>query len=626
RDQVGWQYTAPLDLLLRRQILISTGIFAPGILSAETEIELPEGLEPPELPEADADTDEIPWTTWQPAIDNDRIYVRSRTGVTAIRIADGSPQWDYVAHGVAGTIQDFVPGDFGDPDRDPDNDFFSGMQLLQDHVGTGVVTADQHAVCFMTEINASDDAIMQFRGRFRGKQPTPCSQLIALEKTTGRRLWTLGNRSPEEPATHGPGCVWFFGPPVSDGKRFWTVYENADGQWLMPVAPESGVPGSPVFLCQPKVSAQSSGRRRHRGVQIVPRDGLIWVCNLEWVMAIAADSGRLLWAFPMTDSGPVDGEETPGMMRWWRSMGEERESHVDLVMPRPPIVTDQLLITTDAGNRDLLCLDPISGRLRRRMTELGLHHLLAGSDESVYVAATRQVMCIDPASGETRWSQPLHVPAEHIVGTSIRNGNSLLLPLRSGRVLTLNATDGTRTDQPAWWTVSCRQREFQTPSDCGSWGNLLVADQRLLWYSPEGMQLLAEHAPAADTQEQLESLSKQLEMGQAAEVLAQLNQLQPGVAEQTRVASLRFAALSQLAAQGNSTDEILRQLQEIAETPGQRAVLFELQMKQQQKNASATGELALLSAGLRLPSTVLSAASSAPLPEIPPVSSSADGE
>ncbi|MCA9065881.1 MAG: hypothetical protein KDA96_22590, partial [Planctomycetaceae bacterium] len=362
------------------------------------------------------DFQSLPWTTWHATADDQLMFRRSFEGVTAHRLKDGSICWHYTANEPNPAFRQLG---VQDPDVNPveSNSAIWSLQLLfAEHAGVGVITSDRDNVYFMVEHDASD-SIQRFRWRLREKPSTPHSQIIALDKRTGRRCWTLGSRTDADYGSSGLGKAWIFAPPVSDGQWLYCVYEDAVGQWLACVAPKSGLVQWKLFLCQPDESAQSQPRERNRGVLLTIQQGLAWIQSSDWVSCVDLLSRHVLWGVRQQTPEPKEPEDGDIQFpRWAMNDYDEVARAAHFVQPRPPIITSRHLVTADRHTGDILCVDAINGRLQQRIPGDPFRILLHADDQQIVGAAPHRIAAYGPLDGELRWQHDTLESQKTIVG------------------------------------------------------------------------------------------------------------------------------------------------------------------------------------------------------------------
>lgn len=223
--------------------------------------------------------------------------------------------------------------------------------------------------------------------------------------------------------------------PLGDGAQ--VVVGSLDGQlralasadgalaWSLPDLPTEVMPALSermllLATTDARLHAIDLAARRRQSVELPePAHGALFVHH-----------GRVL---VVGSRGTVTAWESPDLRPSWRRALPELPS------PHAVLVEDVLVVADEAGH--VRALDAGTGRLRWQH-DLGATTLgaLAASQSTVFLAATNQVVRIAVATGELL--PPFAPDAGDWAGAPTVAGQRLILPLRSGSLQVLDATDG----------------------------------------------------------------------------------------------------------------------------------------------------------------------------------------
>ncbi|MFM7833124.1 MAG: hypothetical protein ACKPJD_15145, partial [Planctomycetaceae bacterium] len=167
----------------------------------------------------------LPWISSEPQLDADRIYVKQPDRITAWERATGRHLWSRSLNPRAAA---------GRENQQSAMQSRSGSDLLERHEFLGRVSADAQRLYLVYGVSdgsgmRSVEESLQLRMRLtrsRMEGSAELWELIAIEKSTGRRLWTAGGEAVEDRFRNELSQAWFFGPPIVSEGRLYQVFER----------------------------------------------------------------------------------------------------------------------------------------------------------------------------------------------------------------------------------------------------------------------------------------------------------------------------------------------------------------------------------------------------------------
>ncbi|MCA9051496.1 MAG: PQQ-binding-like beta-propeller repeat protein, partial [Planctomycetaceae bacterium] len=248
----------------------------------------------------------MPQTTWRAEVRDGVLYRRSPLGVMAVDADSGNVLWHSRQNPDVSAI-DGNKRTSGFPalprqlmtlsvaDQSPIANTF-----CRDNVFSHVVT-DERRVYLLTTDDAADDVVrspMVIRStgtvRFTG------NRVVALDRKTGRRLWTLGENAFDELEGTGDGPCWIDCRPVPhQGSLYLTVERDAEIR-LVCVSADSGQLQWSVLLTFPELAADKDVIRRQWATTPVISNGVLCANTTDgWVVCVDLLTRSVLWASQM---------------------------------------------------------------------------------------------------------------------------------------------------------------------------------------------------------------------------------------------------------------------------------------------------------------------------------------
>ena len=438
--------------------------------------------------------------------------------------------------------------------------------------------------------------------------------LAASATETLRPIWTLDGLTAASQLGHRGCGVQFLGAPVVVDEHLFVMGElfsfdefAAEKNNQLCLIAIDGSNGEPLWsqglalVDEPFFRARQRSRRNPVGSPTVS-DGML-ICPTDVGLFVGVDlvTGRQRWVhgYRIGESG-VRREFFPESIGWDGT-------------PTWPVIHRDRVLLLSRFSEELHCVETTTGKLLWQVPRGNAVYIGAVTDDRIVLVGEREVRAIPmPAdgligAGETPAPQKVVVtPASeplwtHLVGPvtgrGVRVGDDLLVPLKSGRVACLDLATGrdrgfavTRTLDPATVRRGARQDDESDLEEhaFAPWpGNLIACDDvvvslglgRMAVY-PQARAVLASLRDRPESVERrlLESELTML-LGSEASPVAELksvlqSELSPELRRQAE-RQLRESLYLELSRDPDQADELLPQLERLADTTGERARLLQ---------------------------------------------------
>lgn len=530
----------------------------------------------------------------------DRVIARTLHGTSVYSISQGRLLWESADQSLEqrlslGLNSAYDPamrqilrmrGQFGiDPLRSSSTNEFSPLANTLFRNGVyGHVTADDQRLYVVEDELGGDQTsagrVVMNRVNILppdGSFASAYNRLVAYDLETGRLAWPdfggLGGDLTDGPFEPPLAGYFFFGPPTPGRNELYVVGEAEKQVRLVALDPDSGQERWTRAIAEAPVGIAQDPVRQLWPAQVAVGNGVL-VCptTVGWLVAIEQTSHSILWATryappkPGGDATTAEPTVSPASLntRW---------------APAAPMIHGNKVYFTPAEDQKLVCLDLATGELLwQRGKAKGLY--LAGAvDDIVLTVGEEGVDALDAASGKVRWKASFpdrSVPSGRAVLTSDR----MFLPLRGDTLLAIDLRQGAVVG------------ETPLPDGDAALGNLLLHRGTLLSLSPTGLTAFEERSKfVAAIESRLEqdphdaeALLRQAHLhyvdgaiDTAAATLDELSSRNVSPDLAGRVRSLRWEVLAAIVrADGDKSDERLKTLKSMAQTPDERFLVRRL--------------------------------------------------
>jgi len=531
---------------------------------------------------ADGDKQAIAWIAGEPVVDSSAIYVRSSGGLLAYDRITGKLKWTRPLD--RQTTRRTVPGRMPLPNADErSSDDLDRLQnsreILSLHRDAipACMTSDESrlfAICDSGEPGPAMPEFSQpFGGMLSGRSDLashPPQELVAIEKETGRRLWSVGGAPLEEHFGNELSRAWFAGAPTVSSGLLFGIVEHDDAHWLVCLRSETGEVVWKLILAYPEVNIFQDPVRQLTSSRPLVADGLIWASTADgWLMAVDALTHSVLWSRNMVSKPPDSTQRL--MFRRGMIQTPQLDSLSETWRPADMQLLPDALLVTGKANHQLLIINPLTGGNPLRVAPDGATVVLAADNESIVVAGPKVIQRLALDNLKVVWKTKLDSTGVVPIGPGARVDDNLLIPLSDGSIQVIRYADGKLAEN------------FAAIRPAFSAGGLKSLPDGLVSYGLDHVCVFSANGNAAKTQtEPLEQARFLFETAKFAEAEKILIELQPA-AEQIEVVNrlmFRIAAIRTLK-EPDQCDEHLQTAARYASTAIDRAVMVCLTLETQ---------------------------------------------
>lgn len=526
----------------------------------------------------------IPWSAWQPAIDSNSIFVRLPDMVTAFERTTGRHLWTRVlrqrksAQGEPAGFDDMLPLMLPGLQTNQQSES-ADVTLLHRNEIIGRMTSDAerlYVISQVTEGNRSRELSIQNR-ILTGREEAGSAglwELVAIEKTTGRRIWTAGGAPVEKRFGNELSQTWFCGPPAVDGEFLYSVVERDSSIKLVCLKAATGQVQWQMILMYPDSAiAQDLGRQLLSAHSSVHQGVIFTTTTTGWFVAIDKLTQSVLWASRLPAASAV---QSP--------VSRLRVSSINQ-MQMKPLETTWHSETPFFGGKWVYCLtaecpsmcafDLLTGKLEARKNIENSTLLVHADNEVVIVAAPKSLTAMKPGNLREIWKTPVSSDPAVNVGSGIRNGDELAIPMTDGsiefRSVKTGAILGRRTGlRPA-----------------RSSGGLYRVDSDLVSFGPDHVAVISTSPPEkSPAQDALQRATFLMDTGRVDEASQLLNEVTSTSINRDDVRRLKFRIAAARAAAENSDDATIAAVAELAGSADERAIAAFLRLSRMPKDES----------------------------------------
>lgn len=408
----------------------------------------------------------IPWSAWKPEFDAEHVYVRVPGLISAYRLSSGQHLWTRTLNHEQSQVRplepDFMSGGLG-ADQNPLQEAMNSPEILQLHRNemVGRMTSDAERLYLVSQVSGGNAPVVS-RGMVRIRVSSDQAkaglwELVAIDKETGRRLWTMGGPPVEEKFGNELATGWLAGPPAVDRGSLYQVVEKESVVQLVCLDAATGRLRWRVPLSYPQNRIGLDAARQLLAAQTSVRDGLVYTTSTTgWGFAIDTMTHSILWARKLNRRSGDSREE-----RMFRNTGMFTTDVAPLNQAwrsQPPILLGDNLLVPTAESATLLCLDPRSGKTRSTsIPASGVTVVLHHDQQWLILASAESIMGFALPKLKKAWTLKLTDPAAPPVGPASRQEDDLYVPLADGSAAVVAIENGISKQtlkrfRPAWST------------------------------------------------------------------------------------------------------------------------------------------------------------------------------
>jgi outer membrane protein assembly factor BamB len=374
---------------------------------------------------------------WNVDVHDGVIYRRSLRGLTALDQQTGETKWSLR----------LKPSHLDQLKKDTPRSLVSGLRgaappeqnrqlLFHDGVLNGM-SAGADAIYVVTAAIAPEGFIAAQMGRMTTQ---PNAHLVAVSKSSGQRLWSVGGPELEADANNELADVWFAGPPLVDGDLLYCVVQRGNEMRLVTLRTRTGEVEDSTLLAFPEESIERDSSRRLVAASPALAGGLI-LCptTTNWLVAIDCLTRTVVWA-------SHTGSRTPNRDRALRMNGPQaRNPFSSEQSPRSNIhLFGRSAIVLPWNSAEIHAIDVITGTEQKRMRSFGRPCALAAVDDGVIIFSKRgrTLERLDVLNGKRLWKRQL-TPEDGVpCGAGVVEGGKLQLAMTTGAIAAVDIGTG----------------------------------------------------------------------------------------------------------------------------------------------------------------------------------------
>lgn len=374
---------------------------------------------------------------WNADVDNGVIYRRSLRGLTALKLQTGETKWSLrLKPSHLDQFKKNPPRSRGNGLRRPTSSEQNRQLLFHDGVLNGM-SAGADALYVVTAAIAPEGFIATKMGRMTAQ---PNAQLVAVSKSSGQRLWSVGGPELETDVNNELANVWFAGPPLVDDDLLHCVVQRGNEMRLVTLRARTGEVEDSTLLAFPEESIERDSARRLVAASPALASGLI-LCptTTNWLVAIDCLTRSVVWA-------SHTGSRTPNRDRALRiNTPQMRNPFSSEQSPHSSIhLFGQSAIVLPWNSADIHAIDVVTGQGQRRMRSVGHPSALATVDDGVIIFSKhgQTLERLNVFNGKRLWKRQLTREDGVPCGAGCVEGNKLLLAMTTGAIAAIDVDTG----------------------------------------------------------------------------------------------------------------------------------------------------------------------------------------
>lgn len=524
----------------------------------------------------------IAWIASEPEVDAHAVYVRSSGGLLALDRTTGQVLWTRLldrslAVRTADPVRRFPEGiDDSQLNLAQLLSFREVVDLHRDEVTTGM-TSDTLRLFVLCDTGESAGTAADFNQPFgmlqrRGDVVSrSLRELVAIEKSTGRRLWSVGGAPLEERFGNQLSRAWFAGPPTVSGGLLFGMVERDDAHWLVCLRSETGEVVWKSMLAYPESSIFQDPNRQLTASRPLVADGMVWTTTNDGLLvAVDALTHSVVWIRRMSRR-----EAGVSPMRNFRNipMPVEVQPFRDTWRPEAMRLISDSLIIEGTDSHQLQMIHPLTGSVRRSISPDTATVVLAADDESIVVAGPGKIQRLRLEGLKAVWAASLVATDVVPTGPGTRLNDHLWIPLSDGSIQIVRYSDGQLTDR-----IPAMRPAFSA-------GGLKSLNGDVVSYGPDHISLFSQSEKAPSRQpDPLEQARLLLQSGQLAAAEKVLNESSHNADQFDSEQKLLFKlAAARTLSDPTHSDEHLERAARYAVTPQDHAIVHFLTVEMNPK-------------------------------------------
>ncbi|MEN9557218.1 MAG: hypothetical protein RLZZ232_3504 [Planctomycetota bacterium] len=513
----------------------------------------------------------IPWTSMEPELDAERIYVRLPEILVAFDRTSGRPLWTRPLNTRAPIDEEVV------------NEMQQALQRMRESsrltVSPDIVlrseilsrmTSDSRHVYTIVETSNPGEQRSREEGRQlrmllgRAEAPAPAiRELIAFDKQTGRRVWTVGGAAIEQRYGNELSNAWLAGPPTVRGERLYLVIEK---QSVISLACLSAATGQVQWLqplVYPETAIEQDPARELYSARTIEHEGAILTSTTTgWVVALDSLTGTTLWAQRCPARENLQPRISRGGRRLPMMRAEDIRPHDQTWRTEDPVLYSDKVLWSLAECSRLFSLDAETGRVRWVEAAKDFTVLLHQDPQLIVVASGLSIKALQLPAMTELWKHQRKAGSPVPVGEAASFGQQLLVPLSDGSVEVRDRNSGSILD------VLARVRFGRNT------GGLLTDAAGVISYGFDHLAVFGQQPPGElNTEDFVQQAAFLLESDQLDAAEQALARAPESTLNRSEIRKLKFRmALTRLARGGETVADSLNLLEQAADSPRERAI------------------------------------------------------
>lgn len=531
----------------------------------------------------------VPWTAWRPEIDADSIFVRLPDMVSAFERSTGRHLWTRVLRqrranvnepsGMDDMLPLMLPGMQSNQQAES-----SDVSLLHRNEIIGRMSSDRQRLYVISQVsdaNRGRDVVLQNRLLFGREENSTAGlwELVAIEKSTGRRVWTAGGAPVEKRFGNELSQTWFCGTPHVDGELLYSIVERDSAIKLVCMNAATGQVQWQIPLMFPDAAIAQDLGRQLLAAQTSSHQGVVFTTTTTgWFMAVDKLTRSVLWAsrLPGNSGAPAN----PGRLRSSALNVQQMKPLESTWHSEAPFFAGKWVYCVTAESPSLSAFDMLTGKLEVRKNIEKSTLLLHADQDMLVFAGGRTLFACRPGTLRELWTTERSGDLAVNVGQGIRNGDELAIPLTDGSIEFRSVKTG----------ALIARRTGLRPSR--SSGGLYAAGDDLVSFGPDHVAVISTKAPEkSPAQDALQRATFLMDTGRVDEASQLLSAVTANSINRDDVRRLRFRIAAARAAAENADDATISAVAELAGSAEERAISAFLRLMRL-KTAAAPDEYA----------------------------------
>jgi outer membrane protein assembly factor BamB len=557
-----------------------------------------------------------PQTTWNAVVDGSAVFRRTLRGVAAIDPATGNARWHSLQlPNVDTKITASSSNSIAFSGLPFDAEAFTKLDgsllattFCRDSV-VGRLSADDERIYVIAEEPRSRPAAAT-NNLFIRRLATgsfSSTKLVALEKASGRRVWTAESSSLVEHLGPGPAGSWFAGPPLVAGRQLLNTFEWNGEVHLGCFASNTGELLWSTVLAIPDQTIDKDAVRRQWSGTPQRHGGLVWIPTTTGSICCVDELARsVLWSTSVERDEPQNQASSFLGRRgrptvFTRSVSlRDRWADSDLFYatpsasaggPRtefepdrsvaPKSTAQHRLVVFPEQSHDIVFVDATNGTVNGRLSAAPGTVRVHMDGKHIVLAETERLRCVTCADGSEVWSQSLTSIGGRPTGHGVLQASLLQIPVSDGSIATLQMDSGDIVNRTSSILPTRGWGHLQATGEMGS--------DDLLYVAPDRVMKLSKQPSSADVENTLERALGLMASERWMEAMQMTEDIVEKDPDFRAAQDLRFQCALQLCRV--NSEEYLPELQALAHTDEQaihvRVLQIALLLKDRQYRVAA---------------------------------------